>query len=66
MKLINHIDTIRLSKNMSVEDVALESDIKPSTLFKIRSQQSVPSILTALSIAKTLNTPIEKVFEVVE
>ena len=66
MKLINHIDALRLSKNMSLEDVALESNIKPSTLSKIRSQQSVPSILTALSIAKTLNTPIEKVFEVIE
>lgn len=66
MKLINHIDTIRLVKHMSLEDVALESDIKPSSLSKIKSQQSVPSIVTAISISKALNTPIEKVFEVVE
>ena len=66
MKLINHIDTIRLSKNMSVEDVALESDIKPSSLSKIRNNISSPTLLTAFNISKTLNTPIEKVFEVVE
>jgi len=51
---------------MSVEDVALESDIKPSSLSKIRNNISNPTLLTALNIAKSLNTPIEKVFEVVE
>jgi len=66
MKLINHIDSIRLAKNMSVEDVALESNIKPSSLSKIRNNISNPNLITAFSIAKTLNTPIEKVFEVVE
>ena len=66
MKIINHIDAIRLAKNISVEDVALESDIKPSSLSKIRNNISNPTLLTAFSIAKTLNTPIEKVFEVVE
>jgi len=66
MKLIDHIDAIRLAKNMSVEDVALESNIKPSSLSKIRNNISSPTLLTAFNISKTLNTPIEKVFEVVE
>ena len=66
MKLINHIDTIRLAQNMSVEYVALESDIKPSSLSKIRNNISTPTLLTAFNIAKTLNTPIDKVFEVIE
>jgi len=66
MKLINHIDAIRFAKHMSVEDVALESDIKPSSLSKIKNNISNPTLITAFNIAKTLNTPIEKVFEVIE
>lgn len=66
MVLVNHIDEIRSLKHMSLEDIALEANIKPNTLQKIKNQKSNPNILTAFRIVNALNTSIINVFEVIK
>jgi len=60
----NYIKSTRNEKNMSQKELAALSGISRQALHAIETSLSVPSLETALKIAKHLDVSVDKLFQI--
>jgi transcriptional regulator with XRE-family HTH domain len=59
----SNIRLVRLSKKLTISEVARSADITRSLLSQIENKKANPSIKTLMAIAKTLQVPIGSFFD---
>ena len=62
LKLGENIRTLRLKKNMSQNDLAIECNFEKASMSRIESGKSNPTIKTLYKISKVLNVPLSELF----
>ena len=62
IKLGEKIKAIRISKNMTQNELAMECDFEKASLSRIESGKSNPTIRTLYKISTALQTPIADLF----
>lgn len=60
--LINHVQTLRMSKGLTQEALATAVCVSRQTIIAIEKGNYTPSVSLALRIAKHFKVPVEKVF----
>jgi len=63
IKLGEKIKKIRISKNMTQNELAMECDFEIASLSRIESGHSNPTIRTLFKISKALDIPMEELFK---
>ena len=58
-----HLKSIRQSRNMTLEDVAILTGVSKPMLGQIEREQSIPTITTLWKIATGLKTPLSSFLE---
>ncbi len=61
--MLNKFKYVRLSKEMTQQDLADILGVSRKTIFSIETGKYVPSTILALKIAKVFNKSVEKLFE---
>ena len=63
IKLGEKIKKIRISKNLTQNELAMECDFEKARLSRIESGHSNPTIRTLFKISKALDIPMEELFK---
>ena len=63
IKLGNKIRMIRMEKNMTQNDLALECQFEKASMSRIESGQSNPTVRTLYKISNALNVEIGELFK---
>ena len=64
IRLKNHLGCIRESKGLSQEQLGWKSNVSRRTISEIELDRRVPSVRTALLLAKALECTVEDIFEI--
>lgn len=62
VNLINNIKKIRIKNNKTQEELARMLDISLRSFQNIENNIQAPNVITALKLAKILNTTVEKLY----
>lgn len=62
VNLINNIKKIRIQNNKTQEELARKLDISLRSYQNIENNIQTPSVITALKLAKILNTTVENLY----
>ena len=60
--LINRVKDYRKGANLTQEDLALMTEVSRQTIISIEKNKFIPGLDIAIRIAKSLKTPINKLF----
>lgn len=60
--MVNRIRDIRKSKNITITELSRRSGISRTTIYKLESQSTNPSLVTIQKISSGLNEKPEKIF----
>ena len=60
--LINRVKDYRKGANLTQEDLALMTGVSMQTIISIEKNKFIPGLDIAIRIAKSLKTPINKLF----
>jgi DNA-binding XRE family transcriptional regulator len=67
LKLIkDRFNTLRISKGMTVADVAIKAGLTKQALYNIVHEKNCAKPGTAKSIADSLNVPLDEIFDLTE
>lgn len=62
MRVVNKLGTIREQKGLSQEQLAWKSTVSRQTISEIELERRIPSVKTALLLAKALECTVEDIF----
>lgn len=62
VNLINNIKKIRMENNKTQEELARMLDISLRSYQNIEKNKQIPNVITALKLAKILNTTVENLY----
>lgn len=63
LKLGEKIKSIRISKNLTQNELAMECDFEKASLSRLESGQANPTIRTLYKLSKALDVPIAEFFK---
>ena len=63
-KLVNKLREVRLNRNVSAEDLAMNVGVLKGTIESIEMGIVTPSLILALKISRYLNTTVNDIFSV--
>lgn len=63
LKLGERIKSIRISKNLTQNELAMECDFEKASLSRLESGQANPTIRTLYKLSKALDVPIAEFFK---
>ncbi len=62
MKIINQVKKLRLKRNITQEQLAVEVKVSRQTIIAIEKGNYVPSLLLAMELAHYFNLSVEDIF----
>jgi putative transcriptional regulator len=62
MSVENRVQTLRLNRGMTQEELAEKTSVSRQTIISIEKGNYTPSVELALRIARTFKVPVEDIF----